>query len=307
MQQPNLRPGKRFAVRLAALMTIVTVTPGMTTAEQDPKKYRLRDVYAAGDVCEFEASSDINAQVTGTVGGRQELPPIDYFRRQRRKYRETVLAVDHRGRPTAIRRTYSIARRAENDINNQLHQEAAPLQGKTASARLGAGGKVTVNGKNLSAEGRKEMASALETLRALFFPDRPVAVGEEWAARSGQLSHEFEGVDRVAVKGVLREIVAFEGHQCARVEISMEVGGKLVNSPVTAKVKVTGDLYHALDLQRTLSARLIGPVEMTGQVPVKNTILDLRGDGSVETQDSIRWLKVAGKPVTGRSAGAKRK
>lgn len=288
---------QRFALIMIAILTIAA----SVGAGGQEKKYRLRNVVAVGDVSDTDDSMNMRVDLRGSVGG-PELPPVDYFRRGRRKYRTTVLAVDKNQNPTAIRRTYSIVREIEAQIGGIPNQTVQSLQGKTVTLRRNASGKTTVTAAKgrISEEDRKELSDDLSEGGGAFFPDRELGIGEEWNLDPKLIFKNLEGVERSTMKAKFAEVIPFQGHPRARIEMSFTLSGRLPDSGMRLEVTQTGDLYHAIDLQRTLAVSLDGPVTMQGQELIQGRTVFFTGEGTMEVEFSEHWSKVAGKSAAVR-------
>ncbi|MFN3653626.1 MAG: hypothetical protein ACK47B_28945 [Armatimonadota bacterium] len=287
-------PYHRRALLSAAAAAAVLLATG--SAAQQPKKYTLKELVAAGDVSTNESVMAVSMDVT-LSGSGLDLPPIRYASREREKYTETILAADSKG-PSALRRVYSIARVQETNEAGQPETRVLGRQGKTVTVRR-SGGKttVTVARGTLAAEERDELKGALEDSGFHFFPPRALAVGEEWAVDPKAAQRLFQGATKAELTGRLVGIKPFAGRQCAHVAITLDLEAAEEGAPGPLKAQLTGDLYHALDLQRTLSARLRGPAGMTGTIDEDGVKGELNGQGTMELSWTSSWQKVAGKPV----------
>ena len=56
---------------------------------------------------------------------------------------------------------------------------------------------------------------------------------------------------------------------------------------------MSGELFHAIDLNRTLTVQATGPITLKG----RDGNVDLTGEGTGEFRWTHRPLKIAGKPV----------
>ncbi len=283
--------------RLFALFMIVALTVAASVgAGGQEKKYRLREIAAVGDISDVDDSMNLRVDLRGSAGG-PELPPIEYFRRGRRKYRTTVLPVDKDQRPTAIRRTYSIAREIEAEIGGVATPTVSLLQGKTVTLRRDASGKtlVSVAKGRIGENERKEVSNDLSSTQDDFFPDRDLAIGEEWTLDANRMFESLEGLEKATLRAKFAEVVTYRGHPCARIEMSYTVSGRVPSRSMNIQFTQSGDLYHAIDLQRTLAASVDGPVTLTGQELIDGRTVFFAGDGTMEQEYSERWSKIAGK------------
>ena len=206
-----------------------------------------------------------------------------------------MLAVDRRG-PSVVRRTYSIARTVTTDP--QLHQttEVSSLQGKTVTIRrTGEHVSVTSEPGKLSPQDEREMAGELSHTDEECFPDRDVAAGEEWPIDPHIMLALFPGMEKAEAQYHFQRVVPHAGHQCALIHVSAEVHGNAPGTPVPMTIKLDGELYHALDLKRTVSEDVMGPVTLEGRQQQGGVDLHVSGQGTVRIQETTRWLKVDGK------------
>lgn len=279
-----------------ALCLLVTLVAATTTYGQ--QKYRLRDISAVGDVAEYNMTSDMNVAFHAALGNEQS-PEFVFSQQEQRKYREAITAVDAKGRPSAVRRNYTVARTITSTADNPSKSAVSSLQGKTVTMRRnGSQLAVTATKGRLLANDVKRLKEELAGYGEPFFPDRDLAIGEEWTVEPKALTQSLGGAEKATIKAKLLEVVPYMGHQCARVKIDVEAVSKVPTTPMTITMSLTGDLYHALDLQRTLSVSFGGPVAAKGQDTREGVTLDLIGEGTAQIDITARWLKIGGKPVS---------
>lgn len=288
-----------FCLSLAVFALFAATTASAQDKPASAKTYRLRDTSDVGDRLAVDSTFELNIQLRGTANG-QNVPPFDVFQREHEAYVESILAVDPSKTAVAIRRTYSLARSAESIFGGEVKTNRSALQGKTVTLTRKAD-KVTVAADKGNLEPdqadrfREDVESAPD--RTLF-PDREVAPGDEWPLDPRIfLRASLEGIDKAVVKAKFMDIVNYSGHPCARVEISLDSTFRLPDAPIEISIAARGEIYHALDLQRTLSVFMNGPVKAKGQDFRQGLTVYFTGDGSMESKDSYRWTQVAGKPV----------
>lgn len=268
--------------------------PAQEAAEQ---RFLLREASAAGDVSEVESTFSMVMDTKAVVEGKS-VPSITLSSRERQKYREEVLSADAKG-PTGVRRTYTIAREAEKTPEGEKVRVLS-LQGKTLVLKKVKGKSVLTLAKGkLSPEDRAEVLDDLDSDPSQFFSDKPVAVGEEWEADPKQLAATFGNLgaeSKASLRARFEEIVQKDGHRCARVSIRLQVEGMPAGEKYRMTMDMGGELFHALDLNRTLSVQATGPMTLKGQ----DGGVDLTGEGTGEFRWTHRPLKIAGKPVVAR-------
>jgi len=281
---------------LASLSLLLSVSLLATGAVYAQQKQQLREVVAVGDTAVVESSLDLNLQVGGTAG-ELEIPPLKFASREREKYTQAVLAAGKEG-ATAIRRVYEISRGVETDPTGRQEVKTSSLQGKTVVVKR-VGGKVVVTpakGK-LSAEDHKNLLSALDDSGLDFYPENEVTPGEEWTLNPQLAMGILPGADKATVKGRFEEVMPYAGRSCARIHMTVMVEGTNEEFGGTLTMNLTGDVYLALDIQRTIAMELSGPVTLKGESKQEGQVIALNGDGRMTVKERRQWLKLAGKPV----------
>src|SRR5437660_232637 len=113
----------------------------------------------------------------------QSVPVGRMSQKHRETFREQVLTVDSDGKASAMRRTYTVARDMSAEGNGPARDIVRSYQGKTVTIRrVGDGATVTVDKGSLTAKDRAELQQKVKHVKARFFADHPVAIGEEWMA-----------------------------------------------------------------------------------------------------------------------------
>jgi len=289
---------------LRFVATVLLAALAFPAAGQEPppvQKYRLKEsLPVKGDAYTqdgaFEMTMDIMAKVVGTD---QQFGPLPMTFRQREKYSENVLEADKKG-ASHVRRTYSVSRSVNTPQPGQPPKTKTNVrQGKTVVMKRFAGKAViTATPGKLPADEIAELKKEfLKESHPEFFPEHEVAPGDEWTIEGEQAARIFGGAgfDKATMKARFEEIVPFQGRQCARVHVMLEIEGKADAMPMTMSVE--GKIHHALDIQRTLSADLQGTVSMTSQLDQGGSKLDLEGTGPAKFTWTVSWLKSAGRPV----------
>jgi hypothetical protein len=218
-------------------------------------------------------------------------------------YQEKVIAADARG-PSAIQRTYTVARGVFTDATGQEHRRASSLQGKTVVIRRqGDEVKVTTALGKLAPEDRKSLLDAVDHTDMDFLPDHEVSPGDEWTVDPKSMVKMLEGFDKADIKCRFQEVAAHAGYQCAHIQITMDLSGAPADAPGPIAMKLTGDLYQPLDLKRSLGVDLSGPVTLTARQAQNGVTLFFSGEGTMRIKEIRHWRKVNGKPITAESTG----
>jgi len=270
-----------------------------TAAVGQPQKYPLREGFATGDQVVKESAKDFSAELRPVANGK-EMPPQSFVMRSLEQYTQQVLAADKTG-PSSVRRVYTTARSYQTDSEGTKKQVVSPLQGKAVTVRRVDGRVVIVGAKVELSEGdRAALAGALGAGALPFFPDHPVAPGDQWTVdqkRSPRFLQGFPSVRNAQIQCRFEEVVPFAGQRCARLHCTMELDMASDASPGGLTMHLAGDIHHALALGRTLSVDLSGPLTMSGGKKNDVNTLTVSGEGKARLRETYRWLKVAGKPV----------
>ncbi len=188
-----------------------------------------------------------------------------------------------------------------NPAGNPVDRASA-LQGKTLVIRR-QGGKVSVTPAKikLSPEDLQLVTTGVTYSELELLPDRPVAPGDEWTPDPKLITTRFPGFYAADIRYRFEEVVAFGGHQCARLKVSMEMSGQPRTMPVPMTVKMTGETYHALDLKRPLLTTLTGPMTLKGDRDQNGILISINGEGTMSVKETYRWQKVRGQAVAVKS------
>jgi hypothetical protein len=277
-----------------------------TLLAQAQEKYRLTDASAVGDDSVVEQRLSMGLQLRGTVEGKKI--SRDMAHRSEETYHEEVFHLDASEENFGLRRTYSLNREYDKDGPGAEKKKVSSLEGKLVEIRR-ANGKVTIvcpKGKIAEAD-RKELAEHMSHPDPKFFPDREVGPGDEWAVDAKSAASFFEGAESANILCRFEGVEEHAGHKCARLRVTMSMDGQPEGMPVPMTMKLAGDMFYALDLQRPLSLELNGTVSIKsdglGGVPGSNT---LQASGPMKMSMKTRWIKVAGKPVTAATTGTPR-
>jgi hypothetical protein len=281
---------------LTASLVVTTLAAASATAQQ---KYRLRDTYSVGDQCAVETIVDVTFNVSASAQGESALP-VSVVNRDRRKYSEVILAVDKRG-PSSVRRVYTLARGVRSDQYGNPIDQSSSLQGKTVVLRR-QGSKVTMKpdrGK-LSPEDQSRLMRELAYSDLEAFPDREVAPGDEWTLDTRLAAQMYPEMQSTVIRYKFQEVVPYAGRSCARIHVTMDISGQPRNMPLPMTLKLEGDLYHALDLKRTVALEYSGPMTTQGDTSPSGIRVSINGRGNMKVKETRRWLKVRGKPVSAK-------
>jgi hypothetical protein len=290
MQQRST--GRWLTVGLAA----VTILAAGAGAQQ---KYRLRSVEQVGDLSRFESAMEMSIDMKLRAGD-QPVPGLKFGNREVETYSEEILSVDPKG-PSGLRRVYSVSRSTETDPTGVAKEKVSSLQGKTVAIRR-RGGKVVVTSTpgKLAPEDQKPLLDDLDNDEAALFPNRDVAPGDEWTVDPRMAARIFDGVETAAVRCRFEEVTEYAGHQCARLRLAIDLVGHLEGMPGLLTMKLAGDGYYALDLERPLALDLAGTFTMEGKSTENGTTVVYTGDGTFRAKETTQWLKIGGKPITSK-------
>jgi hypothetical protein len=278
---------------LASSLVSLALLAGGARAQQ---KYRLRQMEQAGDFSQVEGEMDMTLDMRVTAGD-QVVPGLKFTNRELEKYTEEILSVDRQG-ASGLRRVYSVARSTETDPSGAAKQQVSSLQGKTVGIRRRSG-KVVVTSTpgSLSPEDRKSLLDDLDNDAAAFFPNRNVGPGDEWAVDPKMARRIFDDVESASIRCRFEEVTRYSGRECARIRMAIDLKGQPEGMPGQLTMKLAGDGYYALDLERPIALDLGGTITMQGKSKENGVDVIYTGDGTFRAKESVQWVKIAGKPV----------
>lgn len=283
----------------AATLLCLTGWVALAQDETPEQKYLLKETPpAVGDVSVVERGESETLEVYATPRGQEaQIPePVKAERRLRERFIETVLGLDAGGAITQLQRVYTAAQTQQTvgklqPLGNVVHGR----QGKTVLLKR-AGGRtmVTVDAGKLSAAETKELALQLDRAGGLhYLPDHEVGADDEWEVDAAHVLKAF-GMEHGSLKARFIEVKPFRKHPCVRINLDLQMDGKTAKGSVDWNLE--GECYFALDLQRTLSCKLSGPVSTKGVGKVDGQLADLAGEGSGEITLSRSWTKFGKQP-----------
>lgn len=294
---------KPFARTLAvALLLLISALAG--AAAPTGSRYPLRHRVAVGDRHVWDSVSVASLKLTARSGD-QEAPPIESTTRFRQKLLEEVLAV--RGSTvTKLRQRFLVARDIATDPDGNQSIETSSLQGKTFTIER-KGGKVVISpaSSKISIADRKQLSQALEQAYLSLLPNREAPVGEEWTITAKQVQILFPQARAGTLQARFQEVIPYAGRRCAHIRLSGELELAIDGLPAPARTLLTGDLYHALDLQRPVALEFAGPLTVDAQIEQEGRTISLTGEGRMTAKVTMQWQKASGKPVAAPKATPK--
>ena len=285
------------ALCCASVFALFVVSGSHVSAQE---RYRLQETYAAGDVSEIEVSTKYQFTTHAGVGGL-ELDKNTHGERNHAKLVERIMSVDAASHVDCYRVAYSIAHQVDITPEGDTGGDRSVL-GKVITVRR-TGDKVTITpdkGKIDDEDKAVLRSNMLNIERSEFsIPDRDIPVGEEWPVDGQRFIRAFEFPHGTTAKGNAKfvGIVENQGHKCAHIHMAVKVN--LLTPGLTGETTndLEGDLYHALDIHKTLSMYLNGPITLTAREKVNGFDVDITGSGSADVALSIDYKMLAGKPV----------
>lgn len=279
------------------LLLTLSATQAQEPAPEPVQKYRFRNIAAAGDSRSIDDLMDMSLDLVITLEGQEV--PSKFAMRSRQTYTEQILAAV-KGDATVIRRKYTVHREAETTPDGMTKVKVSSLQGKTVTLRI-SGRKVTVTadkGKLAPADVKKLQEKLADNDDGDgFLPDRDLAPGEEWTLAPDLVRKMFKGMEKGEVKGRFERVFNEAGRSLAEFRLDLSLEGAAGGSPIPITMKGTGAAFFDLKLKRELGTRFGGPISLEGDVEQEGRKLRIVGSGLMDARQSVRWLKVAGKPV----------
>ena len=275
-----------FAVLLCAqLLSAQTIT--------------LKPAIEAGMSWTFDSVQDMTSDNKASFNGQTQ--PFNSKQRQRRSGTLTVLEVKN-GEPSKIRVTYDDKCETSAEMAGQKNAIPFPLVGKTLVVSRAENGQVTTDMDGQMDPNVLSEAAGLIESDAMFFPTKPVAVGDEWPAEPKGLARQLQlqGQDTAGMTLKLLS-VKNDPKPTAEVKVSMAVvrsmGGmniKLI-SQGTALVDIATGHVIKIDTKGTTT----NSGTMSDQTPDGQMVqFQVEGTGTLTTTQD-QPLKGNGGPVAG--------
>src|SRR5207249_2685998 len=165
------------------------------------------------------------------------------------------------------------------------------LAGKTVTIRRGDGKvEVTTEKGELAPEDEESLKREFgHPSGSSVFPDRDVSPGDEWTFDAAKvLGPLIPGVQTPPFTVRFVGVEQFDGQKCARLHLSVEMTGQPEGLPIALTMKVSGEEYYAIELQRTVSVSLSGPIEGAAKQGGGEVTIS----GSMTFKETDHWLKV---------------
>ena len=278
-------------LRLLLALALITL-PALGLASARQEKFRLKETAAVGDQVDIDGRMSMALNLKVILGGKAMEFPVSA--QESEKYRDEVLAVDAAGTPTGLRRTYEMKRETMKEPGEKEKRTVSGLEGKTVEIRRdGEKVTVTVQKGKITDEERQELIEEFQGKADSFYPDRELSPGEEWTVAPEVAARIFSEFDKATVKCRFQDIAEYGGRRCARIHLMIDAAGKFGDDAPPADIRMTGDLYQALDLQRPLAVTLTGTITMKSPDGAGEGAIS--GTGTMQARETYRWLKVAGK------------
>src|SRR5262249_6913102 len=190
--------------RCGSVLTLLALAALSAAAAAPEPKYRLREVSAVGDLVEKTSRLPVSLRLKAPPGRKHSTMAAEGGEYE--KYREEVLAVDDRGKPVAVRRTYLLKRSVDLGWPVGDRGRASSLQGKTVEIRREDDQVVVtaLKGKISDAD-RRELAGAVDDANLRLLPDRDLGPGDEWTVEPARARALFRGATGATLKCRLQD------------------------------------------------------------------------------------------------------
>ena len=235
--------------------------------------------------------------------GGQLSEPFRYSMTGETHTTERVVATDGRGKSTSVRKVYHRARERETTPEGVSSTGSKSYEGKTVTLRKGPKRTTVRSSAPISKEDRRELEQELQGPSERFYPSGPVTIGQTWTLSAPEIA-KFFGGENARVTGKLVEVAPHQGHKSARMEVAVEFSGKIPGAPIYMRVRMEGEVWHSLDIQRVLSVHLSGPVTIQGSMVEGGQKVDVTGEGRARMELAAHWYEVGGRPAKGSLAAA---
>ena len=154
------------------------------------------------------------------------------------------------------------------------------------------GASVTVTQGKLTSDDEKSLSDSFSSQSASIYPGKEVRVGESWSVPLSAVFGDTQGLPRGTASAQLVDIVNRAGHRCAHIKITSDISLKQEFS--TLDLKMTGDAYFALDINREIERKASGPIHMSAQKKQDDKVMVIKSEGLVELTTSDNYAKASG-------------
>jgi len=280
-----------ICVFVAALFLTVQVV-------QTPERFRIGEATEAGD--RFIATNRESVNITfHPVNDGQPVPiPLRFESTTEEQYTERITMVDARRKVLEFNRLFSRARERESEPLGAPRVRRMTYEGKAISLRATVNETRILSPVKLAAEDRSRLESkGSKSSFANAMPQNPLAVGETWKAELMDFPESI-GAGKATLHGKVAEIVNYAGHRCLRLEMKVEMAGKMRGESTSTSSTMTGETYLSLDINRILKVTLNGPIAFDASDTRGNNKMEANGSGQVRFVISKQYLAVGGRPVS---------
>ena len=286
------------------LVAAAMLAPVQTVFAEEKVSIRLN--VQAGDAWSFDRTSDM--QMSSKMTSNDQTQNADSKMRQRRSGKYEVLSVQN-GRPTSVRLTFGKDCENSMEMTGQPSQKVPyPFSGQTITITRGPDGRVQNDFRGDADQmSMSELSQALEPDTSIY-PDKEVAVGEEWAGNNEALAKQFQLTGPNDKAGMTLKLLALKelnGRRVAEVKVSTAAFKEMEG--FTSKSIMQGTTLIDLRSGQTLKADLKGTLSQEGSRsgPGPNghvMTMKSKGEGTT-TISMVSEPLTAGKPADDHSLG----
>ena len=240
--------------------TAIFASAPLVCAEE---KVAIRLNVMAGDSWSFDRTSDM--QMSNKMTSNDQTQTMNSKMRQRRIGKYEVLVVQN-GRPTSVRVTFDKNCENSMEMTGQPSQKMPyPFAGQSITVTRGPDGNVQNDFRgDADPMSMAELSQTLEPDTSLY-PDKEVAVGEEWAGNNEALARQYQLAgpnDKAGMTLKLLSLKEVKGRRVAEVKVSTAAFKEMEG--FTSKVVMQGTTLIDLRTGQTMKADLKGTLSQEG-------------------------------------------
>lgn len=263
-----------------------------------PASLRFMEKTYLGDSFTLDRCMNATVHIDRTVNGKIQ-PPIDMGTLDHDRFDQTVAAVDEAGLPTAIRRRYQVATRAEAPVGATMEAKPRAMHGRRVTISRASGRLVVSGSEGVAPYDQTSLERSLGDDLCLYLPMGTHAVGETWdapLALRNTFSQDSKGSSVCRFIGV-RDV---NGSPCAIIAVVVSLMGTETGGwqfTLTGSATIT----WSIPLRRVVEFSYRGTTNLQQTVTHGSDTTEAHIVATVARNDSVGWHRLAGKPVPATS------
>jgi hypothetical protein len=289
---------KIFPTRVLSLLPILLLAS--IAAPSHAQQITLKPSFQVGQAWNFDVTQDSNSDNKATKDGQTQ--PFNSKTHSHHTGKMEVVAVQN-GLPTSLRISFDAGCEDSSSFADQPAQPTPfAYAGKTITITRGDNGDVTDDFNDKADASSIAGLHAMLDEEAVFFPNKPVAVGEEWSADPQILSRALQlaGNDRAGMTLKLLSVDQTGARPTAEVKVS--IVAMKTQGQIQSKVILQGTSVVDLQTGHAIKSDLKGTIDLQGQQTANGpdgqpATYQVSGSGTLTTAGTADFISAdAGAP-----------